>query len=279
MKESFKLWKSWIVLSAIAGFLVTCWVVVYAATSVNLSSYKTGSLPNAEGSTTAKALSASKWNALMTTLETLNCQGQGGGESIPDWMIAAFYGGCPSWWSQYSQWNVPGDSLHVRTWCKKWEPGNGSCYSELCWTVANWSTCTTYATNVSDVCERDESQWGPKRVSTCYDGEWDKNPYPDWYVQHWYTSCSAPQWWWGGGSSSCSTSYNRPPCPSPYTSEQFVHDNGEWKVYNCNKSDWSYWCQVYKCKNTSCLFYQWHCYYADSSKPAGVNVDAGICPY
>ena len=273
MKKSFKFWKSWIVVSAIAGFLVACWVVVYAATSGPFDSWKateTG-LPLAEWSTTARQLSASKWNSLMDSLNGL--AGLNAGEAIPNWMIAPFYNGCPNWWTYYSTAKVPGETLHDRIWCQKWSSDWNQCFSEVCWYVNDGGTCITYATNISDNCD------AAKRVSTCYDGVWSPNPYPDWYVQHWYSYCNTPgQWSNPGGSETCTTSYNRPPCPSPYTNEEFVVDNGEWKVYNCKKpGSTTIWCQVYKCKNTSCLFYQWHCYYPDSNAPAGVS--QSICNY
>lgn len=119
MKKLFEWWKIWAILSALM-FVMTCWLVAYSATSNTFSSWKTDTMWS--------VLTEASWNKLMDELDSLRSdldstvsnQGNRDGESIPGWMIVAFYDDCPTWWDYYTSASVPGPNSVTRKWCVKW---------------------------------------------------------------------------------------------------------------------------------------------------------------
>lgn len=91
MKNHFKSWKLWTVLSVLS-FVMTLSLVAYAASSLSTSSsftsWKTTSMWN--------TLSADDWNTLMDKLEAVSVV------SVPKWAIMAFNSyNCPNGWSPF----------------------------------------------------------------------------------------------------------------------------------------------------------------------------------
>jgi len=277
MKKSLKFKKAGVAISIVAAFLVTCWIVVYAANlTVNdsFSQWRTDKM--------WKILTEDNWNVLMSKLwiienlgnqvtsiqvlveglqQQVNSAPAYQWELIPDWMIAAFYGGCPSWWSQYSTAQVPGSNPAQRVWCLKWDSNHGSCSSNVCWTTQDGRTCTSYPTAQADDCDQ------LAIVSTCYDGVWDVDP---WSHQWASSSCSKPSGW--GGSNLCSDyPYEQWPCKTnDWWTEVSKTNQGSFYRYECRKN-WQT-CVVYTCRNNAyCKYYEWACYYPDPSQLAWVD--------
>ena len=141
------------------------------------------------------------------------------------------------------------DSWYTKVWnsCKK------DCWSSWgCSAASHGSKCTAYLTTTADDCN------SMSITATCNDWTWSPDP-----SRYFATYCNS----WG---STCWSSYSRYPCWAGYTAEYFIN-NGARDVYNC-KRNWAVVCNVYKCTNSSCLFYEGNCYKADSSKPAGVEI-------
>lgn len=88
MKKSLESWKLWTILSALI-FVMTFWLVVYAATTVSrdFTQWKTGNMWN--------TLTSTDWNNLMDSLNSW---------TVPAGAIMAFNStSCPEWWQRYSK--------------------------------------------------------------------------------------------------------------------------------------------------------------------------------
>ena len=96
MKNSFNLWKTWIVVSAIVGSLMIGWVLYAASrwaltTDSNFASWRTDAM-------LGNVLEAGDWNTLMTKLSLLWW--------VPKWAVMAFnLNECPDWWKDYNAAN------------------------------------------------------------------------------------------------------------------------------------------------------------------------------
>jgi len=90
MKKFLLEWKLWALLSVMV-FVAVSWWTVYGSISNDFTKFKKNDTNN--------VLSQENWAELMDMLgqETLTSS------DIPKWMLLAFTGGCPTWWSQYSE--------------------------------------------------------------------------------------------------------------------------------------------------------------------------------
>ena len=93
MKNSFNLWKTWIVVSAIVGSLMIGWVLYAASkwaltTDSNFASWRTDAM-------LGNVLEAGDWNTLMTKLSLIWW--------VPSWAVMAFDATkCPEGWEEFT---------------------------------------------------------------------------------------------------------------------------------------------------------------------------------
>ena len=115
MKRSLWKWKVWTILP-ILTFVMTLWVVVYAATGV-FSGYKI--------TTTHQKIEMSEWNEIMDKLGKLKESSR----LWPEWMVAAFVDveECPTWWTRYdaADWKfLMWTNVTSKIWKTEWNANN-----------------------------------------------------------------------------------------------------------------------------------------------------------
>lgn len=103
MKKLLQSWKLWTGLSILV-FIMTCWLLIYAASSRNFASFKTTTMWN--------TLTSQNWNNLMDSLNEY---------TVPQWAVMAFnLPKCPDWWTRFTDAEgrfIMGDSTNSK---RKW---------------------------------------------------------------------------------------------------------------------------------------------------------------
>lgn len=182
MKKTKKSWKIWMIVASIAVFLVTCWIVVYAA-SVNF----TNKYWSQNGYLKDHELSLAEWNTLMEDLDWLSCNCPGPNVTTtyyaPDnthEMTSAFYPNIWVIWAIYSY-----------DWTSK---GTIYPYYESNWANLGWvAPCVTDEWDMSQVPEIQGSlHWWDTCVvmGTCKDGSYYMAIAGNWYMVN--INCNAP---------------------------------------------------------------------------------------
>lgn len=85
MKKLLQSWKLWTWLFILV-FIMTCWLLIYAASSRDFTSFKTTTMWN--------TLTSQNWNNLMDSLNEY---------TVPQWAVMAFNSEtCPDWWKEFT---------------------------------------------------------------------------------------------------------------------------------------------------------------------------------
>ena len=121
MKKLLQSWKLWTWLFILV-FIMTCWLLIYAASSRDFTSFKTTTMWN--------TLTSQNWNNLMDSLNEY---------TVPQWAVMAFnLEKCPDWWTRFAEADgrfiMGGDRLSDHTYETIWDckPGYEIIYR-------NWS--------------------------------------------------------------------------------------------------------------------------------------------
>ena len=158
----------------------------------------------------------------------------------------------------------------------------GTCYANVCTKITWWNSnysCisssqipTTYDSDVIAVAGYNGKSYCMMPKPTCWN---------NYSCRYWTPSSNGNQNWKCTASwktvdcslGTCTTSYNRPPCPTGYTAllKYTVGSPYNFSVVECKVGS-TLACSVYKCSNSSCAFYESNYYQKDSSKSAGVEI-------
>lgn len=108
MKKLLQSWKLWTWLFILV-FIMTCWLLIYAASSRDFTSFKTTTMWN--------TLTSQNWNNLMDSLNEY---------TVPQGAVMAFnLEKCPDWWTRFAEADgrfiMGGDRLSDHTYETNWD--------------------------------------------------------------------------------------------------------------------------------------------------------------